>query len=146
LKQWIEIQQQLERILTKLSKDFDQPIQYHSLFQLEELSENLIINLNKHEHIEKLFVEARRIINSLDQLNQNNLMRNIEQYEIRWKDFRQRLNNKLEETSKNRFHFFVFFGDILDCLIFQKLFEIKQTILFKNVIYILKNLCNSLRH
>ncbi len=59
-----------------------------------------MVNLNKHEHIEKLFIEARRIINSLDQLNQTNLMRSIEQYENRWKDLRERLNKKLEETSK----------------------------------------------
>jgi hypothetical protein len=83
-----------------LNKDFDQTTQYHSLFQLEELSENLIVNLNKHEHIENLFGEARRIITSLDQSNQMNLMRSIEQYEIRWKDLRERLNKKLNETSK----------------------------------------------
>jgi len=100
LKQWIEIQQQLERNLTKINKDFDQTIQYHSLFQLEEFSENLILNLNKHEHIENLLIEARRIIQSLDQSNQNNLIRSIEQYEIRWKDLRERLNKKLEEISK----------------------------------------------
>ena len=100
LKQWIEIQQQLERILTKLSKDFDQTTQYHSLFQLEQLAENLLVNLNKHEHIENLLAEARRVINSLDQSNQTNLRRSIEQYEIRWKDLRERLTKTLEETSK----------------------------------------------
>ena len=59
-----------------------------------------MVNLNIHEHIEKLFSEARRVINSLDQSNQTNLMRSIEQYETRWKDLRERLNKKLEDTSK----------------------------------------------
>ncbi|CAF3403421.1 unnamed protein product [Rotaria sp. Silwood2] len=98
LKQWIEIQQKIEHILTKISKDFEQTIQYHTLLQLEEFSKNLTLNLNNQEHIENLIEEARQIIVSLDRSNQDSIIRTIEQYEIRWKDLRERLNKKLEET------------------------------------------------
>ena len=100
LKQWIDIQQQFERIFAKISKDFDQSSQAHSLFQLEEYAENLTVNANQNEHIENLFSEARRMITSLEQSNQKNLTRSIEQYQIRWKDLRERLKKKLDETSK----------------------------------------------
>ncbi|CAF3588697.1 unnamed protein product, partial [Rotaria sp. Silwood2] len=102
LKQWIEIQQKIEHILTKISKDFEQTIQYHTLLQLEEFSKNLTLNLNNQEHIENLIEEARQIIVSLDRSNQDSIIRTIEQYEIRWKDLRERLNKKLEETEKIR--------------------------------------------
>ncbi|CAF1530249.1 unnamed protein product, partial [Rotaria sordida] len=98
LKQWIEIQQKFEHILTKITKDFEQTIQYHTLLQLEEYSKNLILNLNNQEYIENLFQEARKTIESLDQSNQENINHTIEQYEIRWKDLCERLNKKLEET------------------------------------------------
>ncbi len=94
-------------MLTKISKDFDQTTQYHSLFQLEEFAENLILNLNQHEPMEHLFEQARRILELLDQSNQNNLLRVLEQYQIRWKDLRERLNKKLEETSKLPFDFLI---------------------------------------
>ena len=100
LKQWTDLQQQFERIFTKISKDFDQFSQAHSLFQLEEYTENLTVNTNQQEHIENLFREARRMLDSLEQSNQKNLTRSIEQYEIRWKELRERLKRKLEETSK----------------------------------------------
>lgn len=100
LKQWIDIQQQFERIFAKISKDFDQFSQAHSLFQLEEYAENLTVNSNQNEHIEHLFSEARRMITSLDPSNQKNLTRSIEQYQIRWKDLRERLTRKLDETSQ----------------------------------------------
>ncbi|CAF3855305.1 unnamed protein product, partial [Adineta steineri] len=100
LKQWIEIQQQLELILTKLTKDFDQITQYNTLTQLEEYSENLILNLNKQEHIENLFQQTKQIIECLDQSSQYSIIRTIEQYETRWKNFQERLNNKHEEIKK----------------------------------------------
>lgn len=100
LKQWLEFQQQFERIFTKISKDFDQSSQAHSLYQLEEFTENLTVNTNQQELIENLFRDARRMINSLEQSNQKNLIRSIEQYEVRWKELRERLKQKLSETSK----------------------------------------------
>jgi hypothetical protein len=100
-KQWIDIQQQLDRILTKITKDYDQTAQFHTLLQLEEFSENLTLNLNKQEHIDHLFVEARQVIESLDRSSQQSISRTIDQYETRWKDLRERLLKKLEETSKS---------------------------------------------
>jgi hypothetical protein len=95
-KQWIDIQQQLERILTKITKDFEQTTQYHTLLQLEEFSENIRLNLNHHDHIENLFQDARLTIQSDPQ----NLTRIIEKYETRWKDLQQRLNKNNDSYSR----------------------------------------------
>ena len=97
LKHWIDIQQKLEHILTKLTKEFDQTVQYHNLLQMEEFSKNLTFDLNKQESIENILKEARNIIESLDQSSQDNIIHTIERYEIRWKDIRERLYNKLNE-------------------------------------------------
>ncbi|CAM4782634.1 unnamed protein product, partial [Rotaria magnacalcarata] len=102
LKQWIEIQQKLEHILTKTTKDYEQTTQYHTLLQLDEFSKNLTLNLNKHEYIENLLQEARLAIESLDQSSQDNIIRSVQQYHLRWNDLREHLNKCLQETEKIR--------------------------------------------
>ena len=102
LKHWNDIQQKIEHILTKLTKDFDETTQCHTLFQLEESSKNLTLNLNEKEHIENLFKEGRQAMASLDESNQDSLICTLEQYEVRWKDLRERLNKKLQETGKQQ--------------------------------------------